>query len=160
MLPSVSLSCPSVSRAYMGVPGHCLHSPRPVTPRSSSPTVRSQTAHPSMLGQGLISYAVDKSSRPLWAVVATLLFAPIAYVDVSSSSSVVCESPASLGELRLTNICSRLVDCHLRIIRSLYVGLYLCLPVCREQFFVSLFISLMPNQYSFPEGVGCTRTFA
>ena len=35
--------------------------------------------------------SVDKSSRPLWSVIAILMFAPLAYVNVVAAGSTVCK---------------------------------------------------------------------
>lgn len=39
----------------------------------------------------LIPKQVDKSSRPLWSVVAILAFAPLAYINVVAAGDTVCQ---------------------------------------------------------------------
>ena len=40
---------------------------------------------------------VDKSSRPLWSVVAILIWGPLAYVNVVAAGDTVCTYRLSLG---------------------------------------------------------------
>ena len=40
--------------------------------------------------------SVDKSSRPLWSVIAILIFAPLAYINVVATGATVCKWPFPL----------------------------------------------------------------
>ena len=33
---------------------------------------------------------VDKSSRPLWSVIATMAFAPLAFINLANEGAVIC----------------------------------------------------------------------
>lgn len=45
--------------------------------------------------------AVDKSSRPLFSVIAVLLFAPLAYINVVAAGDTVCALPSSFTQQAL-----------------------------------------------------------
>ncbi|KAG7095266.1 hypothetical protein E1B28_006039 [Marasmius oreades] len=103
---------------------------------------------------------VDKSSRPLWSAIVTILFAPIAYVDVATASSVVFDWLTAVSGLSVLFTWGAICLCHIRFRRawkvqghsleelpftalggvwSSYLGLVLIVLVFMAQFYVALF---------------------
>ncbi|KAG6884371.1 hypothetical protein C0993_011713 [Termitomyces sp. T159_Od127] len=57
---------------------------------------------------------VDKSSRPLWSVVATLLFAPLAYINVVAAGNTVFTWLVALSGLSTIFTWMAICLCHIR----------------------------------------------
>ncbi|KAH0578859.1 hypothetical protein H2248_003051 [Termitomyces sp. 'cryptogamus'] len=57
---------------------------------------------------------VDKSSRPLWSVVATLLFAPLAYINVAAAGNIVFTWLVALSGLSTIFTWMAICLCHIR----------------------------------------------
>ncbi|KAG6859934.1 hypothetical protein C0995_001763, partial [Termitomyces sp. Mi166 len=57
---------------------------------------------------------VDKSSRPLWSVVATLLFAPLAYINVAAAGNTVFTWLVALSGLSTIFTWMAICLCHIR----------------------------------------------
>ncbi|KAF9269780.1 APC amino acid permease [Marasmius fiardii PR-910] len=103
---------------------------------------------------------VDKSSRPLWSVAVTLLFAPIAYVDVAAANSIVFDWLIAVSGLSTLFTWGSICLCHVRFRRawkvqghsleelpfkalggvwSSYLGLLFIVVILIAQFYIALF---------------------
>lgn len=74
---------------------------------------------------------VDKSSRPLWSVIATMAFAPLAFINLANEGAVICVyfSDKSLRDDDWKHLRSQLAYCLVRVILSVYVVVNLFMPV-------------------------------
>jgi hypothetical protein len=77
------------------------------------------------------STTVDKSSRPLWSVIAILAWGPLAYVNVVAAGDVVCKSTLSSPSNTsfLTRLFSQLAPCPFGPLYPLHMDGYLPMPV-------------------------------